>query len=38
MHPDLELTAYLADALAPAERARVAAHLEACADCRLALD
>jgi anti-sigma factor RsiW len=38
MHPDLELTAYLTDALAPAARARVAAHLEACADCRRVLD
>jgi anti-sigma factor RsiW len=34
MHPDTELTGYVTDALSPAERAAVAAHLEACADCR----
>jgi anti-sigma factor RsiW len=34
MHPDTELTGYVTDTLAPAERARVAAHLQACADCR----
>ena len=34
MHPDTELIGYVTDALAPAERARVAAHLDACADCR----
>jgi len=34
MHPDTELTAFVAGELAPAERARVAAHLESCADCR----
>jgi anti-sigma factor RsiW len=34
MHPDSELTDYVTDALPPAERAAVAAHLEACADCR----
>jgi anti-sigma factor RsiW len=38
MHPDTELTAYVTDALAPAERARVAAHLDACADCRRAVE
>lgn len=34
MHPDAELTGYVTDALPPAGRARVAAHLDACADCR----
>jgi anti-sigma factor RsiW len=34
MHPDTELTAFVVGALAPAELARVAAHLESCADCR----
>jgi anti-sigma factor RsiW len=34
MHPDTELTGYVTDALPPAERAAVAAHLEACPDCR----
>jgi anti-sigma factor RsiW len=34
MHPDTELTGYVTDALSPTERAAVAAHLEACADCR----
>jgi anti-sigma factor RsiW len=34
MHLDTELTGYVTDALPPAERAAVAAHLEACADCR----
>jgi anti-sigma factor RsiW len=38
MHPDTELTAYLTDALSPAGRARVAAHLDACADCRRAVE
>lgn len=37
MHPEIELTAYAAGALTPAEQARVAAHLEACADCRRAV-
>jgi anti-sigma factor RsiW len=34
MHPDTELTGYVTDTLAPAARARVTAHLQACADCR----
>jgi len=38
MHPDTELTAYVTDALPPAGRARVAAHLDACADCRRAVE
>jgi anti-sigma factor RsiW len=38
MHPDTELTGYVTDALAPAERARVAAHLEACPECRRAVE
>jgi hypothetical protein len=38
VHPDTELTAFAADTLAPAERARVAAHLDACADCRQAVE
>jgi anti-sigma factor RsiW len=38
MHPDIELTGYLTDALAPAERARVAEHLQTCAECRRALE
>jgi anti-sigma factor RsiW len=38
MHPDTELTAFVADALGAAERARVAAHLESCADCRQAVE
>jgi anti-sigma factor RsiW len=38
VHPDTELTAFVAGALAPAERARVAAHLESCADCRQAVE
>lgn len=33
-HPELLLSAYLDEALAPAERARVAAHLDRCAACR----
>lgn len=33
-HPDAELTAFAADALGGAERARVAAHLASCAGCR----
>lgn len=33
-HPDLDLSAYLDEALAPADRAAVAAHLEGCARCR----
>jgi anti-sigma factor RsiW len=37
-HPDTELTAYVTGALSLAERAAVAAHLEACADCRRAAD
>jgi anti-sigma factor RsiW len=36
-HPDVELTAYAAEAFTPAERARVEAHLDACADCRRAV-
>jgi anti-sigma factor RsiW len=38
MHPDAELTDYVTGALAPAERAAVAAHLDACADCRHAVE
>ena len=38
MHPDTELTAYVTDALPPAGRARVAAHLDARADCRRAVE
>jgi len=38
MHPDTELTGYVTDTLPPAERARVAAHLDACADCRRAVE
>ena len=38
MHPDTELTGYVTDALPPAGRARVAAHLEVCADCRRAVE
>jgi anti-sigma factor RsiW len=38
VHPDTELTAFVAGALAPAERARVAAHVESCADCRQAVE
>jgi anti-sigma factor RsiW len=34
MHLDAELTAFVADALDPAERARVAAHLDSCVGCR----
>lgn len=34
MHPESELTGYVTDTLAPAEQAGVAAHLEACPDCR----
>jgi anti-sigma factor RsiW len=38
MHPETELTGYLTDTLAPAERARVAEHLQTCAECRRALE
>jgi len=38
MHPEGELTAYLTNALAPAERAHVEAHLQTCAECRRALE
>jgi anti-sigma factor RsiW len=38
MHPDTDLTGYVTDALPPAGRARVAAHLDACADCRRAVE
>ncbi len=37
-HPDTELTGFVTDALPPAERARVAAHLDGCADCRQAVE
>jgi anti-sigma factor RsiW len=37
-HPDAELTAYATDALPAAERARVAAHLDACPQCRLTVE
>lgn len=33
-HPDAELTAFATGGLPPAERARVAAHLDDCASCR----
>lgn len=33
-HPDAELTAFVTGGLSPAERARVAAHLDDCAGCR----
>jgi predicted anti-sigma-YlaC factor YlaD len=36
-HPELLLSAYLDEALSPAERASVAAHLEGCARCRAQL-
>jgi anti-sigma factor RsiW len=36
-HPDLQLSAYLDEALWPAERAAVAAHLEGCPSCRARL-
>jgi hypothetical protein len=36
-HPELDLSAYLDEALAPAERAGVAAHLDGCARCRAQL-
>jgi anti-sigma factor RsiW len=38
MHPETKLTGYVTEALPPAERARVAAHLDACADCRRAVE
>jgi anti-sigma factor RsiW len=38
MHPDIELTGYVTGALPAAERATVAAHLEACAECRRAVE
>jgi hypothetical protein len=37
-HPDTALTGYVTDALAPAERAQVAAHLDDCVDCRRAVE
>jgi anti-sigma factor RsiW len=37
-HPDTALTGYVADALPPAERAQVAAHLDGCVDCRRAVE
>jgi putative zinc finger protein len=36
-HPDLDLSAYLDEALPPDERAAVASHLDACAQCRARL-
>jgi anti-sigma factor RsiW len=36
-HPETALMPYVRDELAPAERARVAAHLEGCDRCRVAL-
>jgi anti-sigma-K factor RskA len=38
MHPETKLTGYVTETLPPAERARVAAHLDACADCRRAVE
>ena len=37
-HPETALVPYLKGELAPAERARVAAHLDGCDRCRVALD
>jgi anti-sigma factor RsiW len=37
-HPDTEILAFVRDDLTPAERARVAAHLEECAACRRAVE
>jgi hypothetical protein len=37
-HPDAELTAFVTGALPPAERARVAAHLDGCPECRRTVD
>jgi anti-sigma factor RsiW len=37
-HPDTALTGYVTDALAPAEHAQVAAHLDDCVDCRRAVE
>jgi len=36
-HPELQLSAYLDEALSPSERAAVAAHLDGCARCRAQL-
>ena len=36
-HPEAALVSYVKDDLAPAERARVATHLEGCDGCRVAL-
>src|SRR5216683_4067469 len=36
-HPEVQLSAYLDDALPPGERAAVAAHLDGCASCRARL-
>ena len=38
MHVDEDVVAYLSGALAPAERARVAAHLDGCDACRRAVE
>jgi anti-sigma factor RsiW len=38
VHPETELIAFVRGELSPAEQARVAAHLDACADCRRAAD
>ena len=37
-HPELQLSAYLDEALSPAERAAVSAHLDGCAVCRRRLE
>jgi anti-sigma factor RsiW len=37
MHPETALVPYVKDELAPTERARVAAHLEGCEPCRIAV-
>jgi anti-sigma factor RsiW len=37
-HPGAELTGYVTDALAADARARVAAHLDGCAECRRAVE
>src|SRR5207245_6565907 len=36
-HPELQLSAYLDDALPPSERATVESHLDGCASCRARL-
>jgi anti-sigma factor RsiW len=38
MHPESELIAFVRGDLPPADRARVTAHLDGCAECRRAAD